>query len=49
MVLEDHYIHTSRENKALDTDIFWPIHTSKQATDIFKYNKIKKPLSKILN
>ena len=25
LVLEDHYIHTSRENKALDTEFFWPI------------------------
>ena len=27
LVLEDHYIHTSRENKALDTEYFWPIQT----------------------
>ena len=27
LVLEDHYIHTSRENKALDTEFFWPIQT----------------------
>ena len=27
LVLEDHYVHTSRENKALDTEYFWPIQT----------------------
>ena len=27
LVLENHYIHTSRENKALDTEYFWPIQT----------------------
>ena len=27
LVLEDHYIHTSKENKALDTEYFWPIQT----------------------
>ena len=31
LVLEDHYIHTSRENKALDTEYFWPIQTHIQA------------------
>ena len=25
LVLEDHYIHMSRENKAFDTEYFWPI------------------------
>ena len=27
LVLEDHYIHTSRENKACETEYFWPIQT----------------------
>ena len=27
LVLEDHYIHMSRENKAFDTEYFWPIQT----------------------
>ena len=31
LVLEDHYIHTSRENKALDSEYFWPVQTCIQA------------------
>ena len=27
LVLEDHYIHSSREKKAFETEYFWPIHT----------------------
>ena len=27
LVLEDHYIHMSRENKAFETEYFWPIQT----------------------
>ena len=30
LVLEDHYIHTSRENKSFETEYFWPIHTYEQ-------------------
>ena len=30
LVWEDHYIHTSRENKALDTEYFWPIQTYRE-------------------
>ena len=30
LVLEDHYIHTSRENKALDTEYFWPTQTYRE-------------------
>ena len=30
LVLEDHYIHTSRENKSFKTEYFWLIHTYKQ-------------------
>ena len=31
LVLEDHYIYMSRENKALDSEYFWPIQTYIQA------------------
>ena len=30
LVLEDHYIHTNRESKALDTEFFWPIQTYRE-------------------
>ena len=31
LVLEDHYIQTSRENKAFKTEYFWPVHTYTRA------------------
>ena len=48
LVLEDHYIHTSEENKALDTEYFWPIQTyiqvSKPQIYSLIYFKVRKYL-----